>query len=92
MTNGNKERLGVILLTACIKPNGMCYTKLQDENERLNQYVKAIKWYLNNTSHKIVVVENTNYSMPICLKGPVESGRLEYLTFCPLCPMSHLTK
>ena len=34
----------VILLTACISPDGMAYTALQDSNERKRQYIDAIKF------------------------------------------------
>ena len=76
-----KQKHFVILMTACINPNGMCYTKIQDVNERLQQYVEAIKWYLGNTTMRIVVVENTNYDMTEVLQEQVKTLRLEYLVF-----------
>ena len=30
----------VLLLTACVNPNGMAFTALQDGEERLIQYIK----------------------------------------------------
>ena len=48
-----------LLLTACINPNGMSYTVLQDPNERKIQYEEALNYYLTKTKCKIVFVENT---------------------------------
>lgn len=71
----------VILLSACVNPNGMSYTKLQDSSERLKQYKSALSWYLENTSYEIVFVENTMTDFSEEYKAYIKSGRLEYITF-----------
>lgn len=71
-----------VLLTACINPNGMCLTKLQDPETRLKHYLRALEYYLLNTRFKVVVVENTlfDFAKVIDLKWIV-NGRLEVLFF-----------
>ncbi len=71
----------VILLTACVNPQGMAFTRLQDSNIRLNQYKAAINFYLNNTDKQIIVAENTGYDFTNDFKEYVENNRLECLTF-----------
>jgi hypothetical protein len=71
----------VILLTACVNPEGMAFTKLQDANVRLNQYKKALTWYLQATKLPIVVVENTMTDFSDEFSEYIRSGRLEFLTF-----------
>ena len=71
----------VLLLTACINPNGMLYTKLQDCNVRLSQYRKALNWYLVNTEYPIIFVENTNTYIGSEYMQYIDSGRVEFITF-----------
>ncbi len=71
----------VILLTACINPNGMAFTVLQDSDERLKQYREALDWYLHHVENKIVFVENTGYDISPMYEDVIASGRLEVLTF-----------
>lgn len=71
----------LFFLTACIQPKGMTKTVLQDANVRLQQYLEAINFYLNNYCYKILVVENTNVDLYKYLVDPIENGQLEYLTF-----------
>ncbi len=71
----------VILLTACINPNGMAYTVLQDSDERLRQYRVALDWYLQHVMNKIVFVENTGFDISPMYTDAIASGRLEVLTF-----------
>lgn len=71
----------IILLTACINPNGMPFTALQDKNTRLSQYTNALNWYLENTDYPIVFVENTNYCINQLFERYINEGRLECLTF-----------
>ena len=71
----------VLLLTACINPNGMAYTVLQDSDERLKQYREALDWYLHHVENKIVFVENTGYDISPMYEDAIASGRLEVLTF-----------
>ncbi len=71
----------VILLTACVNPNGMAYTKIQDSCVRLQQYKEALDWYLSNTNQRIVFVENTNYDISDYYLEHIRSGRLDVLSF-----------
>ncbi len=71
----------VILLTACVNPNGMAYTVLQNPDERLKQYKDALMWYLEHTKERIVVVENTLCDFSGDFATYIASGRLELLTF-----------
>lgn len=71
----------VILLTACINPNGMAYTVLQDRDVRLQQYREALDWYLTHVKNKIVFVENTGYDISPLYEGYIKSGQLEVLSF-----------
>lgn len=71
----------VILLTACVNPNGMALTALQDTDERLKQYEDALNWYLINTNLPILFVENTDCDISPKYKAWIEKGRLEMLTF-----------
>lgn len=70
-----------ILLTACVNPQGMVYTNLQNGDERTAQYKDALRWYLMNTDLKIVFVENTMTDLSLDFVDYIESGRLEYFTF-----------
>ena len=67
-----------LLLTACVNPQGMSYTALNDPAQRLQQYIDAIKFYIEETSVNIVVVENTRYDLS---KYFPSSNRLEFLSF-----------
>lgn len=67
-----------ILLTACINPQGMSYTALNNPATRLQQYIEAINFYIKETSTNIVVVENTDYDLG---KHFDYSDRLEFLFF-----------
>ncbi len=71
----------VLLLTGCVNPNGMALTALKDVDERKNQYIKALEWYIENTFYDIVFVENTGFDMGPFFEDSTKSGRLECLTF-----------
>lgn len=71
----------VILLTGCINPNGMILTSLNDKEIRKQQYVDAIKFYLNNTKYPIVFTENSNTNINYLFPDDIKSGRMECLTF-----------
>ena len=49
----------ILLLTACINPDGMPFTCLADVGVRKKQYIEALNFYLKNTTRKIVFVENS---------------------------------
>lgn len=70
----------VILLTSCINPDGMEYTVLQDKGERKKQYIKAIKFYLENTRYRIVFCDNSGEDVSE-LKEFASGSRLEILSF-----------
>ena len=71
----------VILLTACINPNGMSYTAIQDIAVRTRQYTEALDFYLQNSHLKIVFVENTLYDISSSYKQYIAENRLECLSF-----------
>ena len=53
----------ILLLTACINPDGMPFTCLADVGVRKKQYIEALNFYLKNTTRKIVFVENSGTDM-----------------------------
>lgn len=71
----------ILFLTACVNPKGMTYTKLSNPEIRLQQYKDALDWYLENTSMKILLVENSGYDFSDCYKRQIENKRLEFLCF-----------
>lgn len=71
----------VILLTACVNPRGMVYTVLQDSDERKNQYITSLQFYLTHTSCHIVFVENSNSNFSDMFTEYIKSGRLEFFCF-----------
>lgn len=70
-----------ILLTACVNPNGMSETVLQNSEERAEQYRHAIDFYIKETNLPIVFCENTMYDMKSDYEQHIISGRMEYLMF-----------
>lgn len=72
----------VILLTGSINPKGMIYTAITDTEIRKQQYIKAIRFYLQHTSVPIVFCENTLSSIEKEEIGiSVDDSRIEILTF-----------
>lgn len=71
----------VLFLTACINPGNMPNTVLQNSNVRRTQYENALKWYLENTKHKILFVENSGVDISVNFLPYIKNGRLEVLTF-----------
>lgn len=71
----------ILLLTACINPKGMAFTKLQDSRERLRQYRVSLDWYLQHVTNRIVFVENTGYDISSMYDAFIRDGRLEVLVF-----------
>ncbi|MDR2476132.1 MAG: hypothetical protein LBD45_09790 [Bacteroidales bacterium] len=69
----------VILLTACINPNGAVYTTLQNEKVREEHYVNAINFYLDKTNYNIVFCNNSGED--ISSKFTKYKGRIEFLSF-----------
>ena len=71
----------VILLTSCVNPNGMSKTALQDVGMRKQQYIEALRFYLQNTDLSIVFVENSGADFRDEFESFIDKGRLEYITF-----------
>lgn len=75
------KRRVVVLLTACVAPNGMAYTALQDPQIRKNQYLDAIDFYLRETRFNIVFCENSGVDLWDEISSDQKEKRLEYITF-----------
>ena len=71
----------IILMTACVDPQGMSNTVLQDKDLRKQQYIEALDFYLTKTDLSIVFVENSNTDFSNLFKRYIDEGRLEYITF-----------
>ena len=71
----------ILLLTACVNPDGMSFTQLQSPEIRKKQYCNALNFYLDNTSYPIVFVENSGCDFSCNFAEHISSNRLEYLTF-----------
>ncbi len=71
----------ILLLTACINPNGMLYTAIQDTELRKKQYIESLTFYLTQTQYKIVFVENSNIDISHLYQKEISEGRLECITF-----------
>lgn len=71
----------VLLLTACINPNGMSYTVVQDIELRKKQYRESLSFYLTHTKYKIVFIENSNIDISCLYQKEISEGRLECITF-----------
>lgn len=79
--NGQNNEIAVILMTACVCPNGTAYTVLQDSSIRKSQYLEAIDYYLQNTDFKIVFCENSGVDLWDEISSEKKHARLEYITF-----------
>jgi hypothetical protein len=75
----HSERKPLILLTGCINPKGMAFTKLQNPEIRQKQYIEAIRFYLKTTDSNIVFVENSGAD--ISEEFREQNDRLEIHTF-----------
>lgn len=71
----------ILFLTACVNPKGMVYTKLSNPEVRLQQYKDALDWYLENTSMKILLVENSGFDFSDCYQKQIREGRLEFICY-----------
>jgi len=76
----NRKR-ALIFLTACVNPNGMALTALQNPEMRLKHYLESVSFYLKNTAFDILLVENTGYDFTPHFHGYVKGGRMEILSF-----------
>jgi len=75
------KKSDLIFLTGTINPNTFLFLKLLEPKIRQNQYINAIKFYLNNTKLKILFVENSNVDISSFFTYEIRSNRLEILTF-----------
>ena len=71
----------VILLTGCINPEGMTFTKLKNPETRRLQYIETINFYLDNTNNLIVFVENSGVDISKTFQNSAHRSRLEIFTF-----------
>ena len=72
----------IILLTSCVNPNGMPFTALSDINVRKQQYLDALRFYVNNTPLPIVYVDNSNVDIKeYNVISNIVDDRLEILSF-----------
>jgi len=69
----------ILLLSACINPNGMSYTEIQNPKERESHYLNALSYYLKKTKYKIVFVNNSGED--ISYKVDNRDNRIEFLSF-----------
>ena len=71
-----------IILTSTVNVNTKDSYFLKDSSERLKQYIKSVKAWLENTRYKIILVENSGYPFNE-LSEEVEKyrGRFEILSF-----------
>lgn len=75
----NKKFL--LFLTACVNPQGMAFTVLQNPQIRLEQYLKSITYYLTKTDFDILLVENSGYDFLPHFKEYAKNKRIEILSF-----------
>lgn len=72
----------IILLTSCVNPNCMPFTALSDINVRKQQYLDALRFYVNNTPLPIVYVDNSNVDIKeYNVISNIVDDRLELLSF-----------
>lgn len=71
----------VILLTGTIDPQNMVFTKLNDPEIRKSQYLKSIKFWLQNFDLPVVFVENSGNDLSAYFEEELYSGKLEMLSF-----------
>ncbi|WP_288428172.1 hypothetical protein [uncultured Spirosoma sp.] len=71
----------VLLLTSCVTPKNTPSVKLTNPRERLYQYINAIRYYLENTTYSIVIVDNSNFDFSGFFAREIVKGRLEVLSF-----------
>lgn len=70
----------VVLLTGTIVPNVVDKLAVFQPEVRKNQYLSAIRWYVENTDYRIVFCENSGSDVSPFLNAE-EKERVEVLTF-----------
>ncbi len=81
MVQVSRKCESVLVLTACVDPQGMSYMALRDKETRFSQYKVALEWYLSNTQLRIVFGENSGFDITPYFESYIREGRLEVLTF-----------
>lgn len=76
-----KQISPILLLTACVKPNGMPQTAIKFVDERLRQYRESLNFYLAKTNFDVVFCENTGMDISEHYEKEIQKGRLEVLTY-----------
>lgn len=71
----------VLLLTGTINTNNKFFTAVNDQQQRRNEYVASIKYYLSAFDHPIVFVENSGVDISADLAAEIGAGKLEVLSF-----------
>lgn len=71
----------VLLLTGTVNSSGISFMKRNDTQERLNDYLTAIRRWLVYPNLKIVFVENSNYPKEEFGPEIIENINFEYLTY-----------
>mgnify|MGYP006928564830 FL=1 len=71
----------ILLMTACINPQGMANTALQDVEIRKKQYLDAVNYYLVHTHFNIIFVENSGFDISSLYQEYIEKGRIEVITY-----------
>ena len=71
----------IIFLTGCVNPKGMSKTVLQDPQKRKQQYIDAIRFYISQTTLKILFVDNSNTDLSAYFLKEIDNKQVEILTF-----------
>ena len=75
----NKEDIVLILTSTVNTEDHVSYLVMKDSDERLKIYEKVINSWINNSSFKIVLVENSGHKFENLPKDP----RLEIISYTP---------
>lgn len=75
------DKRTALLLTSCIDPQGMKFTQLQDKFVRRSHYVKALNYYIENTSCRIVFCDNSGEELGGLIENNKKEDRVELLSF-----------
>ncbi len=71
----------VLLLTGTINTNNKHFTKLNNKEQRLSQYIETIKHYLSSYPQRVIFIENSNEDLSIHFIKEIKEQRIEILYF-----------
>lgn len=71
----------VFILTCTLDINNCCYTLRSNIDERLNDYIQALSYYINNTNNDIIICENSGSNVFEELKKLQKDNRVEFLQY-----------